>query len=56
MNVPLSELMPPGATEENKNRVARYSGRKLAKRKIKELEGQRPLSELKVVVYLKYAI
>lgn len=52
MDIPLSDLVPPGTTEENKHRVARYSGHKLAKRKIKELEGQRPLSELKFIATL----
>lgn len=45
--------MPPGATEENKKRIARYAGSKLAKRKIREVEGERPLGQfLKAPIFL----
>lgn len=53
---PLEELVPPGITEETQKFVARYSGRKSAKRPIIEEEGRRPLSQYMALPVSQYSV
>lgn len=50
------EFMPPGVTEENKGRIARYSAKTSAKREIVEKEGQRPVSEYMALPVSQYSV